>query len=183
MVDIDPDPVNQVPGLLEMSNPRGENFQKWADGQVLNTYSEIIGKVMALKNKKALPNTVRNVPLNDKQRLCKDIVCDYVKKWSNAKDHGGTWPEPLRLVLMGSPGTGKSTLTRSIMDTLMSLLGAQFTDYVRQATPTGCASFQMSSSATTSHQLFGLSISPTRDLKPHEIKFLHENSNRAYAYW
>ena len=78
------------------------------------------------------------------------------------------------MVLSGSPGTGKSTLTRSIMDTLMSILGAQWTDYVRQATPTGCASFQMSSNATTLHQLFGLSISPTRDLTPQEVKFLHE---------
>ena len=52
MVDIDPDPVNQVPGLLEMSNPRGENFQKWAEGQVLPTYSQIINRLKDLKLKK-----------------------------------------------------------------------------------------------------------------------------------
>ena len=68
----------------------------------------------------------------------------------------------------------KSTATKLTMDTLVNILGATWTDTVKQATPTGCASFQMSSNATTLHRLFGLSISPKRDLTPKKVKFLHE---------
>ena len=116
-----------------------------------------------------IPATIPEVVLNDKQRLFKDKVHDYVTKWQDAKHHGGIWPKPLRLFLMGAPGTGKSTATKATMSTLKDILGQDWTDIVRQATPTGCASFQMSADATTVHQLLGLSLAPQRDLTPAEV--------------
>ena len=174
MEDTAPDLLEQCPGLLQMSNPRGENFQKWAEGQTIPSYPDLVNRLKGLKQKQALPDKVPNIPLNNKQRLFKDIVHDYANKWYLAKNNGGPWPKPLRLFLMGSPGTGKSTDTKVTMGKLVEILGANWTDTVKQATPTGCASFQMSSNATTIHQLFGLSLAPSRDLTPNEVKLLEE---------
>ena len=174
MEDTATDLAHQFPDLVQISNPRGEDFQKWKEGHIIPSYPQIVMRLKALKEKKALPDKVPPVPLNNKQRLCKDIVHDYVRKWTLAKHEGATWPKPLRLFLMGPPGTGKSTNTKHMMATLIDILGANWTDYVKQATPTGCASFQMSSSATTIHQLLGLSLNPSRDLKPKEVKSLEE---------
>ena len=121
-----------------------------------------------------MDDKIPSVSLNHKQRLFKDIVHDYCTKWSLATNEGGEWPEPLRLFLMGAPGTGKSTTTKVTMGTLFNILGATWTDVVKQATPTGCASFHMSAHATTVHQLFGLSLTPSRDLDPKEVKLLSE---------
>ena len=60
------------------------------------------------------------------------------------------------------------------MSTLKDILGDSWTDIVKQATPTGCASFHMSANATTVHQLFGLCLAPSRDLQPREIETLVE---------
>ena len=46
---------------------------------------------------------------------------------------------------------------------------------MRQATPAGCASFQMSAGATTVHKLFGLHVKSKRDdLDDKTIKMLGE---------
>ena len=66
------------------------------------------------------------------------------------------------MFLMGAPGTGKSTVTKATMGTLQDILGDSWTNIVRQATPTGGASFQMSADATTVHQLLGLCLAPQR---------------------
>ena len=119
---------------------------------------------------KAKPERLPEVSLNNKQRLFKDKVLDYVKQWHRAQHQGGEWPKALRIFLMGAPGTGKSTTTKATMAALEPILGENWTDIVRQATPTGCASFQMSADATTVHQLLGLCLAPKRDLEPREVK-------------
>ena len=60
------------------------------------------------------------------------------------------------------------------MGGLVDILGGEWTDLVKQATPTGCASFQMSADATTVHQLLGLCLAPKHDLEPREEKMLEE---------
>ena len=138
------------------------------------SYLDITNRLKAVKTKPALPDKVPNVEMNTKQRLAEHIVQDYVQQWYLAKHEGGNWPNPLRLFLMGAPGTGKSTNTKQIMSTVMNQLGVNWTNVVKQATPTGCASFQMSSTATTIHQLFGLSLAPSRNLKPEEVRQLQK---------
>ena len=53
------------------------------------------------------------------------------------------------MFLLGARGTGKSTCTKSTMGMLQGILGENWTDIVHQGTPTGCASFQMSSYGMT----------------------------------
>lgn len=163
-------------------NPRGENFMKWIpEGTTLPSYYAITSQLNKLKTGKAIPDTRPEVPPNHKQRLFEDIIHDYVDKWSRAQYENGPWPKALRMFLMGAPGTGKSTCTKATMGALKDILGDNWTDIVKQATPTGCASFQMSSDATTVHRLFGLCLAPQRDVEPNELvklleKFQHGNS-------
>ena len=82
------DPMLQYPQLTEMSNPRGENFMRWAEGKVLPTFSDIISRIQALRKTPALPDQIPSVSLNHKQRILKDIVHDYCTKWSLATNEG-----------------------------------------------------------------------------------------------
>ena len=85
------------------------------------------------------------------------------------------WPKALRLFLMGSPGAGKSKCVKLTMDALEETLGVNYKDVVRQATPTGCASFQMSAGATTVYKLFGLHVKSRRtELDNKTVKMLTE---------
>ena len=53
------------------------------------------------------------------------------------------------------------------------MLWLEFDDLVRQATPTGCASYQMSAGSTTVHRLFGLHVKSKRtDITSENVKFL-----------
>ena len=161
--------------LINMSNPRGEDFMKWAKNQPLPSYNEIMYRLDSLKNKEAVSNEIGNVCLNDKQMWFRDIVHDWVKEWVLAKNGNRPWPKALRLFLMGSPGAGKSTCVKATMDALGDILGVDYKDLVRQVTPTGCASFQMSAGATTVHKLFGLHVKSRRtEIDEKSVKMLCE---------
>ena len=58
------------------------------------------------------------------------------------------------------------------MNTLQEILGDNWTDIVKQATPTGCAAFQMSADATTVHQLLGLCLNPKKHMDKKEVEKL-----------
>jgi len=162
---------------MRTSNPTGENFMKWVpEGTVLPMFSSITSKLEQLKRAKALPDQVASVSLNQKQSLFYCMVNDYVQKWHMAKkDPTKEWPKALRLFLMGDPGTGKSTTTRTTMKEVRNQLGPLCENVVREATPTGCASYQLSAGATTVHSLFGLSITAKRiNEDPKKVKMLED---------
>ena len=73
-VDTVEDIIEQYPSIIEMSNPKGENFMKWAEGQRLPSYEEIIQQLTFLKQKAATADKVPQVPMNNKQTLFHDIV-------------------------------------------------------------------------------------------------------------
>ena len=105
--------------------------------------------------------------------LFQDLVVDYASAWLLARDNKAPWPKPLRLMLMGSPGSGKSSSVKDTVRKLYSILGSEFDDLVKQATPTGAASYQMSAGSTTVHKLFGLHIKSKRtDISRDKVKFL-----------
>ena len=160
--------------LINLSNPRGEDCMKWAKDQVIPDYNVIMQRLNSLKNKEAVSKKTTEVCLNDNQRLFKNIVHTWAERWALANKGEGDWPEkPLRLFMCGGPGTGKSCSTKAGMDCLGEVLGENFTNTVRQATPTGCASFQMSAGATTVHKLLGINIYAKRgDMTENAIKSL-----------
>ena len=92
-----PDVIGQIPEYLEKSNPRGENFQAWAEGSIMPPYERITSSLNALKSQSALPEIPPDAQLNDKQRLFKDMIHNWVQKWDAAKNNGDAWPKPLRM--------------------------------------------------------------------------------------
>ena len=67
------------------------------------------------------------------------------------------YPKSPRFFLMRLPGTTKSSSSRAITEVLRNII-VDYDDVIKQATPTGCTSFQMAGNATTVHKLFGLHI-------------------------
>ena len=64
-------------------------------------------------------------------------------------------PEPLRLMLLGTAGTGKSTATKTMLQELRRRLRnheLEF-DFFKVAAPTGTAAFNVRFNATTIHRL------------------------------
>ena len=160
----DPDLENDdLSHLINISNPRGADFMAWSKNMVLPNYNQIMKRLHSLKNVEAVSDNFIPLNLNNKQKLFKDLVNDYVQKWALAKEGNGEWPKALRLILCGNPGTGKSSVVKDTMNALGKVLGVNYAHVVKQATPTGCAAFQLASGATTVHRLFGLHLKSKRD--------------------
>ena len=124
---------------------------------------------------KAVSNDLPNIDLTGNQKIAQDIVNDYVRNWVMARNGRSGFPKALRFILMGSPGAGKSYTTKAITEFLRNIIGLDYDDLIKQATPTGCASFQMAPGATTVHKLFGLFIrSKIGDLDERGLKLLAE---------
>ena len=110
--------MDELSSLINISNPRGEDFMKWAKDKVLPGYDEIIKLLNAIKDKDAKSDKFVDVVLNEKQTLFRDIVNDWVEKWAAASKDEGPWPKALRLILMGSSGAGNSRVVGATMDDL-----------------------------------------------------------------
>ncbi len=63
--------------------------------------------------------------------------------------------KPLRLLLLGTAGTGKTTTVQTTLQEIQNVLGRQGLpgNLVRVAAPTGCAAFNLRFNATTIHRL------------------------------
>ena len=161
--------------MIEMSNPTGENFMKWAEGKPIPSNATIVTRLQLLKTISATHDFIPDVQLNSKQTLFKHLVHGYVQQWHNAYLGKGEWPMPLRAFLMGNPGVGKSITTKVTMKGVRDILQTMYEDVVKEATPTGCASFQMSAGATTIHTLLGLKINPSRTvIDKSKVKMLEQ---------
>ena len=53
--------------------------------------------------------------------------------------------------MLAQPGTGKSLATRQALQNAKKISGDDFDKFVKQASPTGSASYHMASGATTIH--------------------------------
>ena len=113
---------------------------------------------------------------------------NYVRQWGLAREteiNGGEgdWPEPLRLLLMGDPGAGKSKTIETATNGTSQLLGPNWYDLIKQATPTGCASYKMSTHATTIHKLFGLGLAPEKEPSHAQIKNCKKHSTKRCVFY
>ena len=93
---------------------------------------------------------------DDHQQLFVEIVLTHVRDLTHYILNGGvTPPKPLRLLLLGTAGTGKTTTVQTALQECLRHLqsvGLPF-DFIRVAAPTGCAAFNMHFNATTIHRL------------------------------
>ena len=83
------------------------------------------------------------------------MVLEYVERVFVANEKDLPEPEPLRLMLLGTAGTGKSTATKTLLQELRRRLKGHKLEVVffKVAAPTGTAAFNVRFNATTIHRL------------------------------
>ena len=70
-------------------------------------------------------------------------------------------PKPLRLILLGDPGAGKSHTTRVTVNDLKNIcadIPDEWDKHIKLNTPSGCAAFVLSDGARTGHDLFKIQV-------------------------
>jgi Cdc6-like AAA superfamily ATPase len=79
---------------------------------------------------------------------------------------------PMRLMLLGTAGTGKTQSVKTLLQELKRVLkSAKYEGhFVRVAAPTGCAAFNVRFGATTLHRLFQM-------LRPNKFAELQEDGS------
>ena len=117
--------------------------------------------------------------LDSWQKFAYDIVMYKQEQRTKLSDRTGEIA-PLRMLMLGTAGTGKSRTIRSFVEALREqrkregVSPSEFEQVVAMGAPTGCASFQMKYGASTIHRLLGISIGKyrplTRDLNKRCVK-------------
>ena len=102
-----------------------------------------------------LPDLTADSINDDFQRLFIDIVLNHAKRVIEHLDDPADIP-PLRLMLLGTAGTGKTTAVQTLLQAMKSILDKHGlgTDFYRVGAYTGCAAFNVRYSASTLHRLF-----------------------------
>ena len=93
---------------------------------------------------------------DDFQQLFVDIVLRHVETLIAASAPESDTPvKPLRLMLLGTAGTGKTTTVQTTLQEIRRILDHHClpAKFVRVAAPTGCAAFNLRFNATTVHRL------------------------------
>ena len=96
--------------------------------------------------------------LNDiYQRLFIELVQDHAAQVLQHLDDPGAVP-PLRLYLLGTAGTGKTTAVQTLLQELKRILRGSGieNEFVRVAAYTGCAAYNVRFGASTLHRLFDM---------------------------
>ena len=93
--------------------------------------------------------------LDEYQLLFVSVVLEYVDRVFEAIDKDLQEPDPLRLMLLGTAGTGKSTATKTLLQELRRRLQGHKleVDFFKVAAPTGTAAFNVRFNATAVHRL------------------------------
>ena len=76
--EADLDENDDFSNIINMSNPRGANFMKFAENEVLPSYQQIMSRLNSLKDKPPVADQFMEISLNEKQSLFQDIVVNYV---------------------------------------------------------------------------------------------------------
>ena len=92
--------------------------------------------------------------LDQFQLLFVTLVMEHVETVLTALDNNEE-PQPLRLMLLGTAGTGESTATKTLLQELRRRLSGHRLEvnFFKVAAPTGTAAFNVRFNATTIHRL------------------------------
>ena len=112
---------------------------------------------------------------DDFQQLFLRIVFGHVEELILALRHLNPVPAMLRLLLLGTAGTGKTTTVQTTLQEVHQLLLREGlpASFVRVAAPTGCAAFNLRFNATTVHRLIHhFRLAGFQELSDHSLERL-----------
>ena len=138
--------------LQEVENPANHKYDANPNGVQLATV-RAQWETVAATTSEYEDVTLRRENLGDDfQQLFVDILLRHVQKLLDSRT--GHVP-PLRLFMLGGPGTGKTKTTQTSLQEIKRLLHAAGlpASFVKVAAPTGCAAFNLRFNATTIHRL------------------------------
>ena len=115
------------------------------------------------KLKKGKGKPAKEIPLNPqltvKQQIVKEMIKDFVEaKHEQLTVNPNKYVAPLRLFVIGIPGAGKTFAFHVAATDMISVLGDDWTDYVRLACPTGSVAYHMAYGAKTIHSTFLIEV-------------------------
>ncbi len=114
----------------------------------------------------ALPSHSRTTLNDDFQQLFVDLV---VRQTQHIREcvKKSLEPTPMRLLLLGTAGSGKTRALQTALSEIQRLLPDNYMSFVRVAAPTGSAAFNIHFGASTIHRLIKWTTPPYFDsLKP-----------------
>ena len=145
---------SDAPPLPDIVNPGNHNYAEHARdfnfGRVVSTWAQLPNSESHYSNADLTPEALGD----DYQRLFVEIVLNHAAELMLAF-HKGEPPPPLRLMLLGTAGTGKTRAIQTLLEQTQQMLKEMDlpTTFVRAAAPTGTAAFNIRYSATTIHRL------------------------------
>ena len=137
-----------------MANARLEDFMDWLpEGENINK-DFIEMRLREISDKHGVPvPTYPTRSLTPKQELSHRIIMNWVEDRMGERKL-----KPLRLFVLGLPGVGKTFSFKVTATQIMDLLGDQWIDMMRIATPTGCVSSHVGYNAQTLHRTFYIRV-------------------------
>ena len=155
--------------MKHVNPPEFEWAKRWSDVNVAE-WRRLLEERKGADVEYDRPDLTKEKLNDDYQRLFIEVFLAHVREILANKDKTTCVP-PLRLMLLGTAGTGKSTTVQTLLQEIKRLLAESSYegDFVRVAAPTGCAAFNIRFGATTLHRLFNI-------LNPFRWRELHENT-------
>ena len=141
--------------------PRGREYERhWTRGNFDSSRARDTWEKLRNESNAYSDETLSRDTLNDDyQQLFVAMVLDHVEHVIQCMQKRET-PEPLRLLLLGTAGSGKTRAVQTVLQELQRVLAAADLPvdvdrraFVRVGAPTGTAAFNLRFQATTIHRL------------------------------
>ena len=161
--------LNAQPWMSHVNPPEFDWESQWKDVDIAE-----LRRLLDERRKTELeydcPDLTKEALGDDFQRLFIDILLTHVGEIMGNSDNAKPVP-PLRLLLLGTAGTGKTQAVKTLLQEIKRTLRCHACDgnFVCVAAPTGCAAFNIRFGATTLHRLFQI-------LRPNHFQNLREDS-------
>ena len=163
------------PWMKNVNPPDFEWDKRWSDVNVAEL-RRLLDERKGADVEYDRPDLSKESLNDDFQRLFIEVFLNHVREILASKGAKRRVP-PLRLMLLGTAGTGKSTTVQTLLQEIKRLLAQHKYqgEFVRVAAPTGCAAFNIRFGATTIHRLFQI-------LNPFRWRELRESSQELAAF-
>ena len=147
------------------ANPKNVDVHAWLRGNEVPSLNQIRKGLDELRKIKVASSTFRGGVLSGKQLLLRDMIVNYVKDCVMfANGELAKQPDPLRLIVMGKPGAGKSFTIKQTLSDLQEMFPGDkdWEQHIKTCAPSGAAAFQLGFGATTVHSRFKIKVANMR---------------------